>query len=197
MSILMDELGGEDVSLSGNELVGAEPAPLRRSLPATIAEPLARFVSPLTPVDALRNLVYVSAAGADGERLCRVDAVLDIRGVWVAHRGIPAPLASVQGLEEHLAPAWEYALEAAREAQYPAVTGVEFQLDRTGEALARIFASAARPPADSGADFHVWHLAPELDELWERVKPESWWERRLEDLQTLLGRVRTRGQGGL
>lgn len=197
MSTLMDELGGEDVSLSGNEVAGAEHAPLRRSLPATIAEPLARFVSPLTPADALRNLVYVSAAGADGERLCRVDAVLDIRGVWVAHRGIPAPLASVQGLEEHLAPAWAFALEAAEKEQIGPVTGVEFQCDRTGEVVARVFTDLAQPPADSGADFHVWHLVPELDELWERVKPESWWERRLEDLQTLVGRVRTRGQGGL
>lgn len=197
MSTLMDELGGEDVSLSGNELAGAEHAPLRRSLPATIAESLARFVSPLTPADALRNLVYVSAAGADGERLCRVDAVLDIRGVWVAHRGIPAPLASVPGLEEHIAPAWQYALEAAEEERVQAVTGVEFQCDRTGEVVASIFTDPAQPPADSGADFHVWHLVPELDELWERVKPESWWERRLEDFQTLIGRVRTRGQGGL
>ena len=148
MSILMDELGGEDVSLSGNELAGAEHAPLRRSLPATIAEPLARFVSPLTPADALRNLVYVSAAGADGERLCRVDAVLDIRGVWVAHRGIPAPLASVQGLEEHIAPAWEYALEAAREAQYWGGSRADFHQRRAptrgfGRGFSRV-ASRAR-----------------------------------------------------
>lgn len=197
MSTLMDELGGENVSLSGNELAGADHAPLRRALPATIAEPLARFVSPLTPVDALRNLVYVSAARADGERLCRVEAILDIGGVWVAHRDLPISLASIPELAAHLEPAWDYADEVAREAQYPAVTGVEFQCDRTGEVVARIFTDPAKPPADSGADFHVWHLVPELDELLERVKPESWWERRLEDLQTLIGRVRTRGQGGL
>ncbi len=197
MSILMEELGGEDVSLSGNQLAGAEHAPLRRALPATIAEPLARFVSPLTPVDALRNLVYMSPASDDGEQMCRVEAVLDIGGVWVAHRDLPISLASMPELAAHLEPAWKFALEAAEEERVQAVTGVEFQCDRTGEVVARIFTDPAQPPADSGADFHVWHLVPELDELWERVKPESWWERRLEDLQTLIGRVRTQGQGGL
>ncbi len=185
------------MSVSAHKAEDAEHSTHRHALPAPLAGPFAAFVTPLTPADALRNLVYVSAENPDGERLCRIDAVLDIGGVWVAHRGLPAPLASMPELAAHLEPAWAFALEAAEKEQIGPVTGVEFQCDRTGEVVARVFTDLAQPPADSGADFHVWHLVPELDELWERVKPESWWERRLEDLQTLIGRVRTRGQGGL
>ncbi|WP_342763051.1 hypothetical protein [Dermabacter hominis] len=185
------------MSLSAHEAADAEHSMLRRALPADLAGPLGEYVSPMTPVDAIRNLVYMSAASDEGEQMCCVEAVLDIGGVWVAHRDLPISLASMPELAAHLEPAWKFALEAAEKEQIGPVTGVGFQCDRTGEVVARIFTDLAQPPADSGADFHVWHLVPELDELWERVKPESWWERRLEDLQTLLGRVRTRGQGGV
>ena len=71
-------------------------------------------------------------------------------------------------------------------------TGLEICIDRNGKGRIEFFFDPAVPPEDSGAKHHVWHCAPELDELKEQLEPETWWERFTEDVHTWMRRAWSR-----
>lgn len=71
-------------------------------------------------------------------------------------------------------------------------SSVELCVDRNGTGAIQLFFDGATPPEDSGADHHVWHHAPELDELKESLDPDSWWDRTVEDIHTWFRKVFTR-----
>lgn len=109
------------------------------------------------------------------------------------------PLDTLPGVRDAVDRVYEDARRAAaaqladlKDAPVRTVSGVEYAADRTGAVTAMFFFDPLQPPAESGAEHHLWHYSPELDELAEALAPESWWEKRLEDIQTLIGRFRSR-----
>lgn len=63
-------------------------------------------------------------------------------------------------------------------------SGLEICVDRNGTGHVTYYFDPTVPPEDSGAEHHVWHHAPELDDLKEQLYPESWWARLAENITT-------------
>lgn len=63
-------------------------------------------------------------------------------------------------------------------------SGLEICVDRNGTGYVTSYFEPNVPPEDSGAEYHVWHHSPELDELKEQLDPESWWARLAENIGT-------------
>lgn len=69
------------------------------------------------------------------------------------------------------------------------VTGLEFHLDRGGAAALTLFTDPHYPPLESGAAHHLWHAAPDLDDLKEALAPTPWPQRVIETVRTWVGRA--------
>lgn len=198
----------------------AEPASLRVPLSDNASATLAEVFAPLGPGDAIRDLLLLTwpmgkaPAGTKTGGRCRVTCVRALGGILqpftvtgggAADAGLPhtepesgAPdLVAVEDVPE----VWSFLDELyALVPSHPQVEGpwvgrapvcVEFVRNRTGEAWVDVLWDADVPPAESGAAHHVWHDAPGLDDVMERLAPDPWWARAGEWVATLLGRVRT------
>lgn len=102
---------------------------------------------------------------------------------------IPGLEAVVQALEPALMSAAVPALAADLGVPVAAVTGMEFHVDRGGAAALTLFTDPHRPPLESGAAHHLWHAAPDLDDLKEALAPLPWHQRAMEAVRTWVGRV--------
>ena len=171
--------------------VGAMP-PLVCRVPPREASGLHRAVYASAPGDVIRVLLLASTAEQEPSLGLRVSHVLDLDGVFVAQDEPPRPC-PVEVRE-----AYEAALGAIvmprmttlpnGQPDMPA-TAVEFWVDRTGGAQVAFYCDASFPPPESGAEHHVWHYSPQLDELKEALTPDTWWQRVSENVSTWVRKI--------